>query len=69
MKQLLQHRLKTNIIGSTGHVQPRGNFVKKPLLKLTAIAGWTGFQNCSLVALQTEGGQAITTEGGEPITI
>ena len=71
MRQLIQHRLKTNIIGRTGHVQPRGKFVKKPLLNqpLAAIQGWTGLQNCGAVALQTEGGQAITTEGGEAITI
>ncbi len=29
MKQLLQHRLKTNIAGQTGHFQPRGRYVKR----------------------------------------
>jgi len=29
MRQLLQHRLKTNIAGKTGSVQPAGNYVKK----------------------------------------
>ncbi len=29
MRQLIQHRLKTNIVGKTGHVQPSGNYVKK----------------------------------------
>jgi len=30
-RQLLFHRLKTNIVGSTGHVMQRGSYVKKPL--------------------------------------
>ena len=48
-RQLIQHRLKTNIIGHTGHVQPRGKFVKKPLFGLRAIQGWTGGVNCATV--------------------
>ena len=70
-RQLLQHRLKTNIHGGTGHFQPRGNWVKRGVSQfpLVAVAGWTGLQNCSAVALTTESGAAITTEGGAPITV
>ena len=61
MRQLIQHRLKTNIIGRTGHVQPRGKFVKKPLLSpgpLKAIQGWTGGVNCA----------TVVTHLGAPVT-
>ena len=51
MRQLLQHRLKTNIHGQTGSVQPRGNFVNTRGFQLQnqtlmAIAGWTGLEGC-----------------------
>ena len=65
MRQLIQHRLKTNIIGHTGHVQPRGKFVKKPLFGLRAIQGWTGLENClSPVTLPvTHEGVTVTNNG------
>ena len=70
MRQFLQHRLKTNIIGGTGQVQPRGNYVNTRGFQLQnnvlrAIAGWTGQQNCASVLLLTELGQPILTEAGE----
>ena len=50
--QLLQHRLKTNLIGRTGSVQPRGKFINTRGFQsgdqtLKAIAGWTDGANCT----------------------
>jgi len=41
MKQLIQHKLKTNIIGRTGHVMGYGQYVKKssPLVNIDLHAG------------------------------
>jgi len=62
MRQLIQHRLRTNIIGRTGSVMKRGQYVNNALLDQTlrAIAGWTGEENCGLVTFQ---GAQVTNEG------
>jgi len=59
-RQLIQHRLKTNILGQTGSYQKRGSFVKKPLLTPPDVP---------LAALTTIAGDPITTIGGDYITV
>ena len=48
MRQLLQTRLKTNIIGRKGSVVKRGQYAYKAKtdFPLLAVAGWTGNVNC-----------------------
>jgi len=50
-RQLLQTRLRTNLLGGTGAYQRRGSYVHRFVgdNTLTALRGWTGFRNCSPV--------------------